>query len=452
MSRWGRLSALWGGDVRAAVARGTGAGLLIRVAGIGLAYGAEVALARLMGADEYGLYSLVLAWMTLAALVPPLGLHHAVGRFIPAYMATGDGGRLRGVIRGSLGLTLVLGLGLAATALAALVRWADVLGLPGPAAWYVGVTLLPLLALLRLVWAMAIAFGRVVVALAPNLILEPVFVVALAYLARRLGLPAVAVVVLGVAGVVRLIELVVQGGALVRSRRSWPGPTRPVYALRVWLPVGLSLLAFDAFNQVLRQADLLLIGAMRPPAEVGIYGAALKTTGQVTFLLATTNAVISPFMAAAWARGDRAGLQRLLTLAAHLSFWPGLVVVVGLSVLARPVLGLFGPAFVTATTPLVILALGQLVNAATGVVVPLFIVTGHHVRVTVVFGVSAALYVGLAYLGIRWWGLVGAALATALVMAGWNIALTVDAARRLGLQTSIVAAIGAWRRGGRRVG
>jgi O-antigen/teichoic acid export membrane protein len=438
---------MWGEDVRAAVARGTGAGLLIRVAGIALAYGAEVALARLMGADEYGLYSLVLAWMTLAALVPPLGLHHAVGRFIPAYLATGDGGRLRGVIRSSLGLTLGLGGALAATALAVLVRWGDVLGLPGPTAWYVGVALLPLLALLRVVWAMAIAFGRVVVALAPNLVLEPVLVVALAYLAHRLGLPAVAVVVLAVAGVARLVELAVQGGALLRHGRSLPGPARPVYTLRVWLPVGLSLLAFDAFNLVLRQADLLLIGAMRPPAEVGIYGAALKTTGQVTFLLATTNAVVSPLMAAAWARGDRRELQRLLTLAAHLSFWPALAVVLGLSLLARPVLALFGPTFVGATTPLIILALGQLVNAATGVVVPLFIVTGHHVRVTVVFGVSAALYVVLTYLGIRAWGLVGAALATALVMAAWNIVLTMDAGRRLGLQTSIVAAIEAWRRG-----
>lgn len=425
------------------VARGTAVGLVIRVAGIALAYGAEVALARLMGPDEYGLYGLVLAWMTLAALVPPLGLHHAVGRFIPAYIATGDGGRLRGVVKGSLGLTLGVGVVLAVAAFVFLIAQADRLVLPQPSAWYVGIGLLPLLALLRMVWAMAIALGRVAVALAPSLILEPVLVVLLAYGARALDLPALATVVLGMAGLARGVELVVQAVLLIRRGWPLPGPTQTVYAFRLWLSVGLSLLAFDAFNLVLRQADLLLIGAMRTPAEVGIYGAALKTTGQVTFLLATTNAVVSPLMAAAWARQDRARLQRLLYLAAHLGFWPALAVVLGLGLLARPVLSLFGPAFVAAEVPLIILALGQLVNAATGVVVALFIVTGQHLRVTWVFGLSAALYVLLTYLGIRFYGLVGAALATAVIMAFWNIWLSADAARRLGLQTSIVAAVAA---------
>jgi O-antigen/teichoic acid export membrane protein len=439
MKVWQRWRALGEGAV---VARGTAVGLVIRVAGIALAYGAEVALARLMGPDEYGLYSLVLAWMTLAALVPPLGLHHAVGRFIPAYIATGDGGRLRGVVKGSLALTLTLGVVLAAAAYAWLAGPADALALPQRPAWYVGIGLLPLLGLLRMVWAMAIALGRVAVALAPPLILEPVLVVALAYTARALGLPALATVVLGMAGLARGVELIVQGGALIRRGWPLPGPTRTVYELRHWLAVGVSLLAFDAFNLVLRQADLLLIGAMRSPAEVGIYGAALKTTGQVTFLLATTNAVVSPLLAAAWARHDRGRLQRLLYLAAHLSFWPALAVVLGLSLLARPVLSLFGPAFVVAAVPLIILALGQLVNAATGVVVALFIVTGQHWRVTGVFGLSAALYGVLTYLGVRFYGLVGAALATAGIMAFWNLWLSVDAARRLGLQTSIVAAVG----------
>ncbi len=438
MKLWQRWRPLGEGAV---VARGTVVGLTIRVTGIALAYGAEVALARLMGPDEYGLYSLVLAWMTLAALVPPLGLHHAVGRFVPAYIATGDGGRLRGVVKGSLGLTLTLGVVLAVVALAFLAGQAEAPALPQRPAWYVGIGLLPLLALLRIVWALAIALGRVAVALAPPLILEPVLVVVLAYTTHALGLPALATVVLGVAGLARGVELAVQAAALIRRGWPLPGPTRTVYELRPWLAVGVSLLAFDAFNLILRQADLLLIGAMRSPAEVGIYGAALKTTGQVTFLLATTNAVVSPLLAAAWARHDRAGLQRLLGVAAHLSFWPALAVVLGLSLLARPVLSLFGPAFGAAAVPLIILALGQLVNAATGVVVALFIVTGQHWRVTGVFGLSAALYLILTYLGIRFYGLVGAALATAGIMAFWNIWLSVDAARRLGLQTSIGAAV-----------
>jgi O-antigen/teichoic acid export membrane protein len=198
---------------------------------------------------------------------------------------------------------------------------------------------------------------------------------------------------------------------------------------------------FDLFSIILRRADLLMVGALMTPADAGIYGAALKTTGQTIFLLTSVNAVIAPMLASMYAKENKAGLQRLLYLAVHLSFWPALLFVGALILLSNFILGLFGPAFVAARTPMIILGVGQLFNAGTGVVVSLLIVTGYHNTATKVYGVSAALYILAAYVGILFWGLTGAAMATALIMAFWNIWLSALAWKKLGLHTSIFAAM-----------
>ncbi len=90
---------------------------------------------------------------------------------------------------------------------------------------------------------------------------------------------------------------------------------------------------------------------------------------------------------------------------------------------------------------MIILGVGQLFNAGTGVVVSLMIVSGHHMTVTRVFGVSALIYVILLFFGIQAFGLNGAAVATALTMALWNIWLNRLAWRDMKLHTSIVEAM-----------
>ena len=423
------------------VVTGTGLALGIRVLGVGLGYALEIILARLLGPGDYGVYSLVIAWITLAALFAPLGLHHAVVRFIPEYIAQEDGARLRGVIYGSGGVTVALGIVIAALGSGALLLAARKIVIPGLPAWMLGLWLLPVFALLRLILSIAVSLRRVVTAFGPPLVGAPLLILLFLAVATLLGIPLAALVAVAAAGLARIITLLWQ--ALLLKRGGLPIPARgaPRFEMRLWLAVGLPLMFFDLFSIILRRADLLMVGALMTPADAGIYGAALKTTGQTIFLLTSVNAVIAPMLSSMHAKQNKAGLQRLLYLAAHISFWPALLFVAALTLFSNFILGLFGPAFVAARTPMIILGVGQLFNAATGVVVSLLIVTGNHNTVTKVFGVSAALYILAAYVGITLWGLTGAAAATALIMALWNIWLAGLAWKRLGLHTSIIAAM-----------
>ncbi len=437
-----RLSRKWRtSNLLKTVVTGTGLALGIRVLGVGLGYTMEVILARMLGPDEYGIYSLVIAWITLAALFAPLGLHHAVVRFIPEYMAAEDGARLRGVIYGSGGVTLALGALIVALGSGALLLVGRAVAIPGMTAWLLGIWLLPLFALLRLTWAIAVSLRRVVTAFGPPQVIMPILLVLLLVGFTLLGYPAAALMAVAAAGLARALVLSWQAWLLKRGGLPIPSRSTPIFDMRLWLAVGLPLMLFDLFSIILRRADLLMVGALMSPADAGIYGAALKTTGQTIFLLTSVNAVIAPMLASMYAKENKAGLQRLLHLAVHLSFWPALLFVGALALFSHFILGLFGPAFVAARIPMIILGVGQLFNAGTGVVVSLLIVTGHHNTATKVYGVSAGLYIVVAYVGITLWGLTGAAVATALIMAFWNIWLSTLAWKKLGLHTSIFAAM-----------
>ncbi len=424
-----------------AVATGTGLALGIRIAGVALGYVAEVVLARMLGASEYGVYSLIVAWVMMISLFPLLGFHHVVGRFIPQYIEQKDGRRLHGVTRGSFWSSLAASVALAVVGLGVLYLIDAYWGIPYVSAWYVGMLLLPVLGLLRLTRSIAVSLRRVVLAFAPPLVLQPLLLVGFVLFLLALGAPATGVAALLAAAAASLLVLGGQLGFLKRGGLPLPRSGSPLYDWRVWFAVGLPLVLFDAFSMALRQADLMMIGVLMTPADAGIYGAALKTTGQTIFLLVSVNAVVSPMLAALWTKQDRKGLQRVLYMAAHFSFWPALAFVFILSLFSTFILGLFGEAFVAAQWPMIILGVGQLFNAGTGVVVSLMIVSGHHLAVTRVFGVSALLYVILLFFGIQMFGLIGAAVATALTMALWNIWLNRLAWRQLHLHTSIVEAV-----------
>ena len=119
-------------------------------------------------------------------------------------------------------------------------------------------------------------------------------------------------------------------------------------------------------------------------------------------------------------------------------FYPSLILAILLIVFADRVLGLFGSEFVAARGEMTVLILGQLVNVGAGSVGYLMKMTGHHNQCAYVFGFSAILNLLLNAILIPFWGIMGAAIATALSMAIWNIWLHQLVVKYLGVKPSIV--------------
>jgi O-antigen/teichoic acid export membrane protein len=214
---------------------------------------------------------------------------------------------------------------------------------------------------------------------------------------------------------------------------------------KAWLDVALPLLLVGGFHIVLNHTDLLMVGALLGPVDAGVYGAAMKTATLISFFLIAVNTVAAPAISSLYFREEHENLQRMLYAIAHWTFWPTLVTAVGVLALAGLVLSLFGSGFSEpGSTPLRVLVIGHLINAACGPVAYILNVTGEQKKTAAVFGTSAVLNVLLNAALIPRFGIVGASAATASTMALWNIWLVWLVWKHRSLKTTVFSAL-RWR-------
>ncbi|AEB12562.1 flippase [Marinithermus hydrothermalis] len=418
-------------DMLATLARGAGIAFVLQASGTGLKYLTQVLLARWMGAAEYGVYAYAFTWANLLSVLATLGFTTGSLRFVPEYLAKEDWAHLRGFIRRVRQLVLLAGLLLAAVGGGILI----LLHSPqmNTTALLLGMALVPLLALVSVQREMVRGTRRIALAYAPPMVLQPVLVLVAAFLMLSSlgGLTGVAA--LSAFALALLIVLGVQGWGLVQTLPQEAVSMPPRYETARWWRVSFPLLLVSGSLIVLNQADILMIGIFLGPKEAGIYMAATKTAALVSFVLVAVNAIVAPMISELHTKGDREELQRMVSAAVRWMFWPSLSVTLGLLLLGRVVLGLFGTEFPMGYSALVLLALGQLVNASVGPVGYLMSLTGHQDLSAWVYGLSALVNIGLNALLIPIWGLIGAALATMAAMVLWNAWLYVLVYRFLGL-------------------
>jgi O-antigen/teichoic acid export membrane protein len=420
--------------------RGAGVALLTQTVSVGITYFSQVLFARWMGATEFGVFEYVSTISLVLGFVGGLGLSSVALRFISAYSVQQEWGQLRGVIWGSWRQTALASLGLVLGT--GLLGWRHVHSpidhLPS---LLLGLWAVPLVALMKLQLEMGRAVRRIGLAYAPSLVMYPLMLLVGTVIWVLINQSLTSAVVLGISLWTMISVLAIQLLLLRQGFAPEIYKAQPVYAFRQWFQMALPLLFIDGSFMVLNQTDTLMIGAMLNPESVGIYSAAFKTAAWVNFILASVNAIAAPMFAALYAQGKQAELQQLVSMIARWIFYPALTVAVGISLFAEPILGLFGPEFTAAKWAMIMLAIGQLVNVGAGSVGYLLNMTGHHNQCAFVVGCSAVLNLGLNWIGIPQFGILGAALATAISMSLWNVWLNRLVVKYLNIDPSIVAAL-----------
>jgi O-antigen/teichoic acid export membrane protein len=252
------------------------------------------------------------------------------------------------------------------------------------------------------------------------------------------GAPPVAAVAVACTLGATALSLAIQAGALRRRLRGMlPGPR--AFAPRGWtrtaLPIALIDLAGSGFNF----ADVLVLGFLLPPAEVGLYFAATRLVQLVVFVHYAASAVSAPRFAEAGARGDRAALARLVRHRARLTFLGVLAAALGVLAAAPLLLGLFGAGFRDGWPLLALLAAGHVLAGAFGPADDVLTMLGAERLCAAITLTVLALAVALMLVLVPTFGVFGAAVSAALAVALRGLALAVAARRRLGLATPVFA-------------
>ena len=415
----------------------SGTVLVLKVAGTGVGYLLHLVIARWMGADVYGGYLFAMSWALLLAKGGDLGLSSAAVRLVPEYRTTDQWTRLRGFLTSSRRLVLLASVTAAALAAGAAWMWTPVS--LSYSALLAGIALAPLLAHVDLETSILRARDHMLAAYAPPNVLRPVLALAgVAAYAAFLPSPSTTAV-LGVAGAALGMTLVVQRWANHRAGSAFQHESDPEHRVREWLSLSIPLLFSSGFLLVFSKTDIFLLGFFLPAEEVGIYGAALKTAQVVTLTGFAVDAVAGPAVARTYAERDREALQALARKLVILYFGTAVAVALVLVFAAPWILALFGPEFLAGQPAFFVLLGGLLVNASTGAQSFFLTMTGRERPCMWIHAGCAVLNIALNTIGIHFFGIVGAAVATAISLAVLNVWIHRTVVRELHVTPSILA-------------
>jgi O-antigen/teichoic acid export membrane protein len=425
------------------LAQGAAGSFAVKTVGVAVVFATQVFLTRMLGTEDFGIYVYVLSWVTTLMLVAIWGWDTAAIRLVAAYAAGRNWGLLRGLLAAGRGAVLVTSVGVAG-ALAVTV-WAlpSTLDPNLTTVFWVGCLLLPIAAQLQLGQSTLLGFQRVVKAQLPDAVLRPAALVgSAAVLFLGFGYPATAATTLFLTAATGLAAL---GIVWYWVRETTPPEVRlaaPETRRGEWARIALPLLLVTGFQVLMRRVDILMLGTMVGPAEAGIYAVASRVAELAAFGLIAANAVLAPMISNLHSRGRREELQKILTFATAAISLVTIVCALGVLFFGELILSIFGKDFTIGYGAMAILVVGQVVNSLAGPVGFLMTMTGHQVNAAYILGASTVLNGCLNFALIPVYGLQGAALATALAMVAWNVAMVWYVRRRLKISPTVLSILG----------
>ena len=423
------------------------ASAFIRAAALVVALAVNASLARLLGLEAFGLFAYAMSAVTLAGVTGEIGMRVLALREVARNRVHGRAAVLHGVIRFSLFATLIVSVLICAagTGLFALVSE------PVPAQsrqlFLLSVLAVPLVAMINTISGALRGLGAVADGLSTEILFRRMFLLGFVALAVALE---IATPTASAAMALHLLAAVVTFGLAVallwRRLARWTPRQATAYQTRDWL-LGAGPLWLTAVLTALQgQVDLLMLGALRPASDVGVYRAAVQLAVLAAVSQQIANNVFGERFATASARNDTVGLERYARQAAWIGTLGAGVMFLVFLLAGEQVSGLvFGEAYRPAAMPLILLAGAALVAAATGSSGYLLNTSGHE-RVVAVWLLGAVGVNALAnYTLVPTYGPLGAAAATLGATCLWKAGLTVAVYRRIGINATAFGLLAARR-------
>lgn len=436
---------------------------------VGLA--SNAVLTRVLTPAEFGVFVLVLTFVSIGSTLGSLGLPQAATRFIAAAIGRGRPGAAKRVVDRTLAIGSVGALAAGAafayagvplgarlfhepmlvgtgTLLGAWIASHAVQRLVGESfrglhdvrtASLFGTTNLGLATqtlLLAAVGAVALANG--------SLTLHRVLILALTASASTAVVGAASLLAKMRGAVSRAGEAEGSGSAEALPPSGGPAPSHASTSAsappssRLLLGVSLPLLANGLTSFLLTQADVWILSAVAASGEVAIYGSAVRLVTLVTIPLLVVNAVVPPIIAELHATERLAELEDVLRSATTIAAVPAVVLLAFLALFGGPILGtVFGDFYRQAAPVLVILSLGQLSNVWTGSCGLALIMTGNEKPMMIITTSLSLLAIAGGYLVAQRTGAVGLSAVMAASVLLQNLLKLVAARRLVGIWTHV---------------
>lgn len=404
---------------------GTGSHLLV-------AFLYSVFLTRVLSAEDLGRFFLGFTILNFLVIVAVLGYDFAIWRYVAIFMGRNEPDKARGVVVSSLSVTVPAGI---------------LVGLT----WYLGGDWLGTTVFSDdnqgLVFRMfAIALPFMVVARVLNASTQGLRKMHYQVISKDLGEQVVrfamsaALVTFGLMGVlganiIAAVATLLLAFWFLQMNLPIVGRHHPVEKqLKLVTAFSFPLIFSTIFGYLFVWVDTVILGYYMGASDVGLYSVAARVAILGTLVLTAFNTMFSPVISDLHSRQEGEMLSSLFKFVTKWVVTISLPVFILVILFAKPALMIFGEGFVAAASALMILALGQFVNSATGPVGGMVTMSGRP-YLDLANNLAAVLAnIGLCLLLIPRWGMVGAATANAVAIGGINVIRAVEVYFILGVQ------------------
>jgi len=393
--------------------------LLANVSVIGVTFLQRMFIARVMGAEELGAYSIIMSIYAIGTAFVGLGLPMAITKYIAEYKV--DETRLQSFVSVTIFMTAALGV------------FASILmvGLANPLARLLNIP----------------QFYRDVLLLSFVFPFSTIFFIALAILNGKREMRYYSILLTAQNGLFLLISLLLlwSGWGLKSILIAlWLSivllTAFPIFQNRIYLTFrlkisrlisnakqllqfGIKVVVTDLVNQVNIYADFLILGCFLSPDRVGFYTVAISISRLIVMIPVGIQKITYPAASEFWAKKDNINLNKMVNKTIKYSSISTIILGVGISFFAQEIIEIiFGKDFISAWLPMIILILGVVLQGALiQSLGGLLSAIGRPELSLKVDTLTVAINLGLNFILIPSWGLLGAAISKSISLIGNTI-------------------------------
>ena len=423
------------------LAKGAGISFIGQVLSTCLKYISQVSLAWFLGSANFGIYTIGLAIYQISELFARLGLELGVIRYASIYLEKNEKSLLKGVFIKGIILPLINGLiiGIVLFLLApflanyifnepALIPVIQIFALTIPFGASTTVTAFATTSFQSTTYR-TIAWDLMIPLL--NFLLIFIF---WGSLGLDIQTAVTAWLLANLSSFVTSIYFLSKLFPELYSRR-----IKPIFQPKKLLTFSLPL-SFGSFSWlILIWSDILILSLFRSTSEVGIYRAASQTAFLMILFTRSIVTIFSPMVAKLNTQGEHKQLEQLFNTASRWNFSLTLPIFLTTAILSPEILMLFGSDFKSGWFVLIVLSIGQLTRAGPGsLAVHVLTMTGYQHLKFYADVALATMNLLLNLILIPRFGPLGAAIATCVSMAGFNLLLTTLVNRYLNISIRVL--------------
>lgn len=207
------------------------------------------------------------------------------------------------------------------------------------------------------------------------------------------------------------------------------------------LKVSAPMMMTDFMHLLNHHIDIIMLGILATTSSVGVYAISLKLAEVTSLTVIAINRIAMPKFSELYWSDKIKDLKKVIRFSTKIRFWTASPVL--LLYIANPdfFMGLFGKEFVIGKNALICLAVGQLVNAASGPVANLLNMIGRQTTIRNIIVIATLMNIGLNFLLIPKYGVTGAAIATMSATVFWNITAVIYTKVTVNIRTHYIPII-----------